>query len=142
MPVTDLSIELRRAVVAHLREESTLTALVPAAAIFGEMNPTDADADDRFPFIRVGDEIATGFEASGWAGSESDFMIHAFAHGPGRDPVMQICKRIVARMEVFEPASYGLPDSEWVSTLVLPDEVQNVLHGVVRYRLAIIERDA
>lgn len=130
----DLSLELRRAVVAHLRADAALIALVPAAKIFGEF----ATSED-YPFIRMGYAIVTGYEASCWDGSESDFTIHAFAQGPGTAAVQTITKRIVAAMEGFTPATVGMPDHEWVDTIVLPDVVPEVLHAVVRYRIVAIE---
>lgn len=130
----DLSLELRRAVVAHLRADAALIALVPAAKIFGEF----ATTEDR-PFIRMGDPIVTGWEASCWDGSESDFTIHAFAEGPGRAAIQTIGKRIVAAMEGFTPATVGMPDHEWVSTDYLPDVVPEVIHAIVRYRIVAVE---
>lgn len=134
MTVADLSLDLRRAVVAHLRADDALIALVPSASIYGEFATSDV-----FPFIRMGYSTATGFETSGgWSGSDHDFTIHVFADGPGTDAVYRICAAVVASMEEFEPALLGLPQSEWISTVVLPDVVAEKLHGVVRYRLAVV----
>lgn len=130
----DLSLELRRAIVAHLRGYAPLTALVPAARIFGEF----ATSDD-YPFIRMGYAIVTGYEASCWDGSESDFTIHAFAQGPGTEAVHTIARRVVAAMEAFAPATVGMPEYSWEDTQILPDVVPEILHGVMRFRVVAIE---
>ncbi len=134
MPVTDLSLELRQAVVAHLRADASLTALVEPASIYGEFATQETGT-----FIRLSDQDVTGWEATCWSGSENTLAIHAFADGPGRDGIQKICKRIVAAMEAFSPAVVSLADSEWIGTAIVTDVVPQKLHGVVRYRLVPVE---
>jgi hypothetical protein len=130
----DLSLETRQAVVAHLRAYAPLTALVPANRIFGEF----VGLEPEYPFIRIGYPIVEPYEATCWDGSESDFIIHVFAYGPGTDGASQISKRVVDGMALLEPAIYGMPHNEWLGTQVTGDVVMNVLHAVVRFRLALV----
>ena len=130
----DLSLETRQAVVAHLRAYAPLIALVPANRVYGEF----AGLEPEFPFIRMGYAIVSAYEATCWDGSESDFIIHAFATGPGTDGLSHIAKRIVDGMAIFEPAAYGMPDNQWISTQIMPDDVQGVLHAVIRFRLSMV----
>ena len=131
---TDLSHPIRRAIIAHLRADANLTALVPAEKIFAEF----ALSDDM-PFIRMGYTDALPFEASCWSGSENTFTIHAFAKGPSTDGVGQIAKRIVESMANFSPASLDGAWQEWTGTIVLPDEVPERLHAVVTFSVTAVE---
>ena len=133
----DLSLDLRRAIVAHLRGTAALTALVPAAKIYGEFATSD-----EFPFIRMGYAIVTGYEASCWDGSESDFTIDAFAAGPGTAAISEIAKRIVAAMETFNPATVGMPEYSWEGTQVIPDVIPENLHAVIRFRIVAVQEAA
>jgi hypothetical protein len=132
---TDLSLEIRRAIVAHLRADASVTALVPAERIYGEW-PTVTDPD--WPFIRMGYSDAAAFEASGWSGSESGFTIHVFAEGPGTDAVQTIAKRVQRSMEAFEPLSVA-SWSEWRRTNVMPDVVAGKLHAVLMFDVTAID---
>lgn len=130
----DLSLELRKAVVAHLRGDANITTLVPSAKIYGEFA-----ASEDFPFIRIGYASAQGFDATGpWNGSESDLTIHVFADGPGTDAVMTIAKRVVASMANFAPVTISLADCEWLRTDVVPDVVAGKLHAIVVFRVVAV----
>ena len=131
MSVRDLSLDLRQAVVAMLRADAGVTALVSAENIFGEFASVE-----NGNFIRIGYADATGFEASGWSGSEHDnFVIHAFIDGPGTDGVQRVCVRVVDAMEEFDPAAFDVVELEWIRTQIIPDVVPERLHGMVRYRV-------
>lgn len=133
---TDLSLEIRRAIVAHLRADATVTALVPAERIYGEW-PAVTDPD--WPFIRMGYASAEAFEATGWSGSESDFRIHVFANGPGTDAAMTIGKRVQRSMEGFDPLSMDGCWSEWVRTNYMPDVVAGKIHGALDFSVVGVE---
>lgn len=132
---TDLSLEIRRAIVAHLRADATVTALVPADRIYGEW-PTVTDPE--WPFIRMGYADAEAFEASGWSGSESGFTVHVFADGPGTDAVQTVAKRVQRSMEGFEPLSVA-SWAEWRRTNVMPDVVAGKLHAVLMFDVVAVE---
>lgn len=133
---TDLSLEIRRAIVAHLRADATVTAIVPAERIYGEW-PTVTDPE--WPFIRMGYADAEAFEASGWSGSESGFTIHVFADGPGTDAVQTIAKRVQRSMENYAPMSLDGSWSEWRRTNVMPDVVAGKLHAVLMFDVTAVE---
>jgi Protein of unknown function (DUF3168) len=130
----DLTLELRQAIVAHLRADANVTALVPAARIYGEY----AGIDPEMPFIRCGDQIASSFEATCWDGMESDFNIHVFAQGPANDAVSRISKRVVASMDGFTPAALSMADNAWGGTQYMADGVSTNRHSVIRFGIAAI----
>lgn len=130
----DLSLEIRRAIVAHLKADATVTALVPANRIYGEFA-----ASDQFPFIRMGYSATAQYEAQGWDGSEGDFAIHIFAGGPGTDAILTIAKRVVASMTAFAPASIEGAYADWLRTDVVPDEVPQKLHAIVVFAVRAYE---
>jgi hypothetical protein len=130
----DLSLPLRRAVVAHLRGDANVMALVEK--VYGEFATQDTGN-----FVRMGDQTVTGAEYTCWDGSESEFTIHCFSYSdtPGRDAIQTIAARVQASMEQFEPAGFGLPENEWVRTVYLPDEVPQRMHAVITYRMVAVE---
>lgn len=132
---TDLSLEIRRAIVAHLRADAAVTALVPADRIYGEW-PTVTDPD--WPFIRMGYADASAFEATGWSGSGIAFVIDVFADGPGTDAIQTIAKRVQRSMEAFEPLSVA-SWSEWRRTNVMPDVVAGRLHAVMAFDIVAVD---
>lgn len=137
MPI-DFSLDVRKAVVAHLRADPQLTALVPSARVYGEQ-PAEAVPD--WPFIRYGYPIATPWEATCYDGSENRVTIHAFASGPGTDAVATIAKRVVAAMSSFEPALFQDFGRGWIGTTILPDgEEPEKLHAVIEFEIIAAER--
>lgn len=133
----DLSLEIRRAVVAHLRGSTALTALVPAVRIYGEFN-TD-QATGAWPFIRMGYAQSEAFEATCWDGTESDFTVHCFAHGPYTDDVLTIAKRVVAAMEDFAPGNVDGAWAQYQRTVCLPEENAQDWHVVVTFQIVAVE---
>jgi len=69
-------IETRRIILTALKADSTLTAIVPAARIYGD----DVPPSPEFPFVRWDAPSTIPFSLSGAAGSSTtSFMLHAFA---------------------------------------------------------------
>lgn len=66
---------VRRAVMARLKANATLTALVPATSIFGQ----DAGADPAWPFVKTGPATTLRRKATGTDGGTITFDVHAFA---------------------------------------------------------------
>jgi len=84
--MTDLTLAIREAVVARMRATPALTALVPAASIYGERVP-----DNRsFPFIRTGEQTVTSFPLGCADDGAYDITIHGFATAPSSDDAMKI----------------------------------------------------
>lgn len=136
MPGTDLSLEIRKSVVAHLRADEPLTALVPDNSIYGEF---PAQAVPEWPFIRIGYQIATPYEENCGSGSQNRLTIHAFAKGPSTDAISQIAKRIVAAMDYWEPAIFDDRGNGWLGTQILPDAEPDKLHAVIEFDVIAFE---
>lgn len=136
---TDLSHDLRRLIVAHLRADAAVTALVPAARIFGEMAYTNDDdaPQPETPFIRMGWPDAEDFDATGWSGSSHPFTIHVFA-GNVAD-VSTIAKRVQKSVENLEPATFHLVENEWRRTNILPERDTGIIHAAMRWDMTAIE---
>ena len=69
---TNLQLPLRRAVLALLKADSALTALVPAASIDPQGEPTA-------PFVLWEDPAMTPLRAACVRGATGSFDVHAFA---------------------------------------------------------------
>lgn len=93
----DLTIAARRAVVAYLRADGALTALVAASSIYGEQ-PT---AKPAWPFVRYDPVSVVPDRAVGLDGSKILCNISAFAFGPGADAAAAIGAQ-VAKLEEAE----------------------------------------
>ena len=69
---------VRRAVLAKLKADAGLTALVPAASMFGQSIPADV-GDPTWPFIKLGASATQRLRASCVNGGTVALDIHAFA---------------------------------------------------------------
>ena len=116
---TDLSLDVRRAIISHLRGYAPLVALVSAQRIYGEQPPADPD----WPFIRYGYALIEPYDAQGYEGSAQAITIHAFANGPYTDAVQRIAAQVVEAMKSWEPPTgTGIVACEWTGTNVLIDD--------------------
>lgn len=79
----DVTLALRRAILAALEDSPAVTAIVPVERIHAVEPP----AEPLWPFIRYGLATATPLRASGLDGSRVSTTIHAFAKGPQEDAV-------------------------------------------------------
>lgn len=70
----DSTIAIRRGVLALMKADAPLTAIVPAARVYPQTTPADA----VFPFIRMGAPLALPLRASCLDGSDSTFAVHGF----------------------------------------------------------------
>lgn len=133
----DYSLDLRKAVVVHLRADSTVSTLVEG--IYGEQPPAVPDG----PFIRIGAPVVAPYEATGYDGGEHAFTIHAFAEGPGTDRVATIAKRIVASMAGFELAALDAVENEWRGTQIIQDgDEVDKWHAIIAFDIVAAERAA
>ncbi|MFC6487365.1 DUF3168 domain-containing protein [Nitratireductor sp. GCM10026969] len=118
---TDITRALKYSVILHLAADGALTAVVPAERIRALQVPSQI----RWPFIRYGSPITTGFEATCWSGASNRVTLHAFAEtsnaGAGEDIALDICALIVDRMKIFAPADLRLIENEWLSTDIVRD---------------------
>lgn len=139
MMATDLSLVLRRQVVAHLKGNTPLIGLVSASNIYGE-RPDVAEPD--WPFVRMGLPEVEGYEATCLDGSASLYTIHAFSKGTGgkyTDDISRIAAAIVEAMKSFAPTQY-LVECEWRRTVILPEQDEGKFHAVVQFAITIAER--
>lgn len=138
MPI-DHSLKIRKAIVAHLRTDAAVTALVPSTRIYGEFVATPTGQQPTFPFIRIGYSVASPFEATCWSGSENSLTVHVFAHGPGTDSVETISAAVIKSIRDMDPASIEGWMAEWEGKDVVPDEVPEHLHAILRFSVIAFE---
>lgn len=136
---TDLSHDLRRLIVAHLRADATVTALVPSDRIFAEIAYTNDDdaPQPETPFIRMGWPDAEGYEATCWSGSSHAYSIHVFA-GTVAD-VSSIAKRVQTSVENLEPATFDLVENEWRRTNIIQERDTGIIHAAMRWDMTAVE---
>lgn len=133
----DYTLEVRRAVVSHLRDSPAVTALVSRARIYGEQAPSNPE----WPFIRYGSSTLP-FSAQCWDGSTHLVDVHVFANGPYTDSVLNIAAAVVEALDGLEaPAGTGLVDCEWDSNIGplrdSPETEQAKYHVVVRFNVTV-----
>lgn len=132
----DHSLEVRRAVVARLRSDIGVTALV------GDRIYDDPPADPIWPFIRYGVPIVGNYEATRLEGSTHRITIHAFDKGPGTAGAMKIGAAVVAAMKTLAFADLSIIDLEWMDTRILNDpSTRGAYHAVVEFQLITAELD-
>ena len=88
--MADHLLETRKAMIAAMRADAALTALVPAARIYGEEAPANA----VWPFILCGLPSEAPDRASCWDGTRMGVVVHCFAKGPGMDACSGIANAI------------------------------------------------
>jgi hypothetical protein len=81
------SLDLRKAVVARLKADAGLIALVPAERVFGEQ----PSALPAWPFVRYGEDSVRAFSA--------DLPIHSFSKGPFTDEVKRLDAAVVDALD-------------------------------------------
>lgn len=91
----DASLAVRRAVIALLRADATLTALVPAVRIY----PPETPAIVTWPFIRYGAATYLPERASCMDGARVIVSVHSFAKGPGEDQASKIAARVATALD-------------------------------------------
>ncbi|MER8827231.1 DUF3168 domain-containing protein [Mesorhizobium sp. M0938] len=136
---TDISGPLKVAVISHLEGDAVLTAIVPVARLYGMQMP----AKPRFPYIRYGSPVTTGYEATCWDGAAVRVTLHAFAEtspsGAGEDKAANIAALIVERMKTFAPAGLGIIENEWVNTNLIRDEPEaDRWHAITEFSITAV----
>lgn len=126
---TDLTLNVRRAVVAHLHSYAPLTALVSAARIYGEQPP----ANPQWPFITYS-STTLPYEAVCGSGSQITVSVHVFCNGPYTDAVLQASAQVVEAMRTLD--TY---ECEWIGNIGplrdSPPDEQAKYHVVVQFRV-------
>lgn len=91
----DLSLAVRKAIVAALEDAPAVTTIVPVERIYA----VEAPAEPLWPFIRYGLAAPAPFRASGLDGQRLALSVHAFATGPQEDAVAELGAAIAAALD-------------------------------------------
>lgn len=140
MTTLDPSLSVRGKIIASLKADAQLTAIVPATRIY----PGKPPASPIFPFIRVPMLIGTVAELDGGSGSEQSGVIHSFtklANPTVPDPEAQaatINRHIVRIVSGIDDVELGDGESLGVQatqTQVIEDGAEaDAYHGMVTVR--------
>lgn len=134
----DPSLSVRGKIVAALKADAQLTAIVPAARIY----PSKVAAGQEWPFIRVPLAVATAAELDGGSGSELSGVVHCFAKigSDVLDPEARAATinlhivRVLSQMDAIElddGESIGVHATQWQ---VMSDPAEaDAYHGIVSY---------
>lgn len=136
----DPSLSVRGKIIAAMKGDAQLTAIVPAARIY----PGKSPASPTFPFIRVPILTGTVAELDGGSGSDQSGVIHCFTKlaTPGvPDPEAQaatINRHIVRIVSGIDDVDLGDGESlavQAVQTQVIEDGAEaDAYHGIVSVR--------
>ncbi|WMT90154.1 DUF3168 domain-containing protein [Pelagibacterium sp. H642] len=137
---TDLSRPLKAAIIDHLASSPVVTALVPMSRIYAMTPP----ATPRWPFIRYGSPITSGYDATCWDGSATRVTLHAFAETTttyaGEDRALDIAAAIVEAMKEFGPDNLGIVENQYVQTTCIKDDDEaDKWHSIVEFNLTVVE---
>lgn len=139
MTTLDPSLSVRGKIIAALKSDSTLIAIVPAARIY----PGKSPASPTFPLIRVPILTGTVAELDGGSGSEQSGVIHCFTKLATSvlDPEAQaatINRHIVRIVSQIDDVDLGDGESlgvHVVQTQVIEDSAEaDAYHGIVSVR--------
>jgi hypothetical protein len=116
----DLTFPVREATVAFLRAQLSLTALIPAGKIFGQMQPPNTP----YPFVRFGGPGATPLEYSCQNGSTVAGDLHIFAENEAEAEVIGTELVLVLDGMHIDLDGGGNMDVRWIGAQSLrdPDE--------------------
>lgn len=101
----DLSLALRKAILAALEDAPAVTAIVPPERLYAVEPP----AAPIWPFVRTGFASPVPFRASGLDGSRIQLSLHGFAKGPQEDAVAELGAAIAAALDGRVVALDGVP---------------------------------
>jgi hypothetical protein len=146
MTTLEPSLSVRGKIIAALKADAQLTAIVPAARVY----PGKSPASPVFPFIRVPILTGTVAELDGGSGSDQSGVIHCFtklkvskppAAGDVPDPEAQaatINRHIVRIVSGIDDVDLGDGESlgvQAVQTQVIEDSAEaDAYHGIVSVR--------
>ena len=126
----DLTLELRQAIVAHLRGFAGLQALWDQR-FYGEKPPTEP----LKPFGRYGYDDMAPFNPECISGGSVNVTIHTFTQGDSTDTLKRINAQVI---EALEDTKLDLDGGGWCYDLsfvrsdTLPDGIDG-WHGVIRF---------
>lgn len=139
----DLSLAVRRAIVAALEDALAVTAIVPVERIYAVEPP----AEPIWPFIRYGLAAPAPFRASGLDGHRLALSVHGFARGPQEDAVADLGAAIAAAIDGADGRGRVLPlevdppataHVAWTGSRLLRDgEEAGAYHVVVGFEAVV-----
>jgi hypothetical protein len=132
---------VKAAVLAALRADATVTAIVPVERIVDYV--TDSMT---WPFIRVGTAVVEPYEATGVVGGDVTFTVHGFARGFSGAPNATVktkgptdCETLARAIVLcLDEAELTLDDGYLLSmscqsSQVIPDIQKDSYHAVVEF---------
>lgn len=122
-------------IVAALKADAALNAIVPAARVF----PSKTPAALTWPFIRIGDHINTPNRLDGGSGGDVSGVVHCFTKASTSTPDAQKqARQINAHIARIIDATEALQADELdvsihvTLTQVIPDAAEaDAFHGIV-----------
>lgn len=131
----DTTLEVRQQAILTLRADPDLTALVPAASIYGMRSPPDP----VYPFTRYGSPDATPFLGQCLDGAVIAFIIHAFSHAEFEDECAAINAGISTALDkAVLTLAGGNAHVVWKGSQIVPDAAEaSVWHGINRFEATV-----
>lgn len=133
--MTDHILETRKAIVALLRDDAAVTAIVPATRNYGEQLP----ANPVWPFTMCGLPTEIPRRASCWDASELSVTVHGFAKGPGMDAASALGNAIKRALDGAYVARGDLAiDIQFEQVQIIRDTAESSdYHVLVRCRVDV-----
>lgn len=129
--MSDLSIQVKAAVLNHLSTYASLLIMVPEERIFSIRPPVVP----VMPFIKYGWPAVEPYEESCGKGSVVKCTLNVFAND--EDETLRIAASIVEAMELFE-ASFRVVSCEWQRTQMVQED-QDTYHGIIQLTITATE---
>ena len=132
----DTSLALRQAVIATLRGNGQLTAIVPAARNYGMRSP----AEPTWPFTRYGAPDALPLRAQCLDGATIGFSVHGFSNEQFEDECANINAAVSAALD-DKVLDLGGPKAHviWRGSQIVADAAEaDAWHGINRFEAAVV----
>jgi hypothetical protein len=120
----------RQTILAALKADTAVTAMVPKASIYPAKAPNPPD----YPFIRYGSADALPQRAAGWKGGDVSGAVHVFVGQSDSipDPEAWCGDAVDAMAEAID----AIEDCYCDRTQVIPDaEEPDIMHGLVFFTM-------
>lgn len=128
---SDISLPLRQAIVTRLRADPNVTAVIPAAQVYGERTP----ATLTWPFVRYGQ--------SDVGQTSGSVPLHVFSKAEFTDEAATIAAAIVEsldgkRLDLGDGRKADLNWPEAAGTQIIPDgDEADAWHAIVRFNVTV-----
>lgn len=134
----DTSLPLRQAIVATLRADSDLIAIVPPESNYGMRSP----ASVTFPFTRYGSPDSQPFRAQCLDGATVAFTVHSFSKADYEDECADINAATARALDGKSlDLDAGFPAKAhvvWVGSQIVADAADaSIWHGINRFEAVV-----